>query len=87
MDTSQLAAAHAFLVVVACIIALGTLILWPRKKCSNNSIWAHRTYIDGPLHRVCQDCGAEFDADYFEARAGGGDVMYYYRMTKRGATK
>lgn len=54
------------------------------KPCSTPSIYNHNTYICGSMHRVCQNCGAEFDADYFEARQYGGNVMQYYHMTKAG---
>jgi hypothetical protein len=64
------------------LVGIALEVATPRKDCAKSSIFRHETVIDGSMHRVCIKCGAEFDADYFEARNGGGNVMRYYRMTK-----
>lgn len=73
---------------IVALIIIAVFLLWaifPSNSCSSKSIHCHNHYLAGSLFRKCADCGAEFHADYFEAREGGGHVLQYYRMTKPGS--
>ena len=77
-----------YIPIFSLIVFTGFLlwIIYPSKPCSTNSIHSHRHSLIGSLHRQCVDCGAEWYADYFEAREGGGNVLQYYRMIKPGSS-